>query len=88
MLFNQYLEVKRVHTFPKGICPKVNVLAQLEVELAVHCFNHYPTKTTPRECKDAYISFGCKAYQIITVYRITKMFRNTQKSRQNIWLLE
>ena len=35
-----------VHTFPKGICPKVNVIARLEYELAynesaVHPLNHY-----------------------------------------------
>ena len=39
-----------VHTFPKGICPKVNVIARLEFELAyydsaVHRFNHYTTRT-------------------------------------------
>ena len=38
-------EDKGVHTFPKGICPKVNVIARLEYELAyydsaVHRFNH------------------------------------------------
>ena len=38
------------HTFPKGICPKVNVIARLEYELAyydsaVHRFNHYTTRT-------------------------------------------
>ena len=48
-------EDKRVHTFSKGICPKVNVIARLEYELAyydsaVHGFNHYTTRThTP--CK-------------------------------------
>ena len=26
-------EDKGVHTFPKGICPKANVIAQLEFEL-------------------------------------------------------
>ena len=36
--------------FPKGICPKVNVIARLELELAyydseVHRFNHYTTRT-------------------------------------------
>ena len=41
-----------VHTFPKGICPKVNVIARLYFELAnydseVHCFNHYTTKILP-----------------------------------------
>ena len=43
-------EDKGVHTFPKGICPKVNVIARLEYELAyydsaVHHFNHYTTRT-------------------------------------------
>ena len=42
-------EDKGVHTFPKGICPKVNVIARLEYELAyydsaVHRFNHYTTR--------------------------------------------
>ena len=46
-------EDKGVHTFPKGICPKVNVIARLEFELAyydsaVHRFNHY-TMRTPLE---------------------------------------
>ena len=41
---------KGVHTFPKGICPKVNVIARLEYELtyydsAIHRFNHYTTRT-------------------------------------------
>ena len=36
--------------FPKGICPKGNVIARLEFELAyydsaVHRFNHYTTRT-------------------------------------------
>ena len=43
-------EDKGVHTFPKCICPKVNVIARLEYELAyydsaVHRFNHYTTRT-------------------------------------------
>ena len=29
-------EDKWVHTFPKGICPKVNVIARLEYELAYY----------------------------------------------------
>ena len=45
-------EDNEVHTFPKGICPKVNVIAWLEYELAyydsaVHRFNHYTTRTPP-----------------------------------------
>ena len=44
-------EDKGAHTFPKCICPKINVIARLEYELAcydsaVQCFNHYTTKTT------------------------------------------
>ena len=31
------LEDKEIHTFPKGICPKVNVIARLEFELALIC---------------------------------------------------
>ena len=46
-------EDKGVHNFPKGICPKVNVVARLGYELtyydsAVHRFNHYTTRTPPR----------------------------------------
>ena len=45
-------EDEGVHTFPKGICPKVNVRVQLEFKLiyhnpAVYCFNHYTTRTPP-----------------------------------------
>ena len=50
----QSWEDKGVHTFPKGICPKVNVIARLEYELAyydsaVHRFNHYTTRTHPED---------------------------------------
>ena len=43
-------EDKGVHIFPKGIWPKVNVIARLEYEptdydSAVHRFNHYTTRT-------------------------------------------
>ena len=43
-------EDKGVHTFAKGICPKVNVKTRLEYELAyydsaVHRFNNYTTRT-------------------------------------------
>ena len=45
-------EDKRVHTFPNGICLKVNVIASLEFEIAYYdsagqCFNHYTTRTPP-----------------------------------------
>ena len=50
-------EDKGVHTFPKGICPKANVIAWLEYELAyynsaVHRFNHYTTRTPPPSKKN------------------------------------
>ena len=43
---------KGVHSFTKGICPKVNVIVRLEFELAYYDsvvlhFNHYTTRTTP-----------------------------------------
>ena len=49
VLFNLHMGV---HTFSKGICPKVNVMARLEFELAyydsvIYRFNHYPTRTLP-----------------------------------------
>ena len=45
-------EDKGVHTFPKSICPKVNIIERLEYVLAyydsaVHCLNHYTTRTPP-----------------------------------------
>ena len=45
-------EDKGVHAFPKGICPKMNIIVRLEYELtyydsAVHRFNHYTTRTQP-----------------------------------------
>ena len=49
MLFNPWLD-KGVHTFPKCICTKVNVITRLEFELAyyesaVQRLNHYTRKT-------------------------------------------
>ena len=64
LLFNP-LKEKWIHTFPKSICPKVNVNARLEFELdyydsAAYRFNHYTTRTPPvfflakehNNCKD------------------------------------
>ena len=46
-------EDKGVHSFPKGIFPKVNVIARLEFELAYYDsavlrFNHYTTWIPPK----------------------------------------
>ena len=54
VLFNHSWEDKGVLIFPKGIRSKVNVIARLEFELAyydsaVHRFNHYTTRTPPKE---------------------------------------
>ena len=60
VLFNNWADMG-VHTFPKGICRKVNVIARLEYELAyydsaVQRFNHNTTRTPPqRNCLDAHL---------------------------------
>ena len=46
------MEDKGVYTFPKCICPKVNIIARLGYKLAyynstVHCFNHYTMRKPP-----------------------------------------
>ena len=76
-------EDKRVHTFPKGICPKVNVIARLEYELAyydsvVHRFNNYTTRTPPTNtwniltvCKQMIINW--------TIMRLTKAWAAIDK---------
>ena len=46
------------HTFPKGICQKVNVIARLEYELAAHHFNHYTTRTSPRVFGGGRVTYG------------------------------
>ena len=72
-----------VHTFPKGICPKVKVLARLEYELAyydsaVHRFNHY-TKRTPLVyfsyiCTLRYLSKGIFTNQKIVIFSTIKIY--------------
>ena len=58
MLFNPQLERTRGFiTFPKGICPKVNIIALPEFELAYHDstnqrFNNYTMRTTPQSQKE------------------------------------
>ena len=53
-------EDKGVHTFPKGICQKVNIITRLEYELAyynsaVHRFNHYTTRTPPLDLENGWL---------------------------------
>ena len=53
VLFNPLLvEDKEVYTFPKGISPKVNIIAQREFKLtqfeaSVQHFGHYVIETPP-----------------------------------------
>ena len=61
-------EDKGVHTFPKGICPKVNVIARLEYELAyydsaVHRFNHCTTRTPLHSTVSKWMNNVDKNYQ-------------------------
>ena len=66
-----------------GICPKVNVVARLEYELAyndfaVHRFNHYTTRTPPTFRRDSVslmrLLFRCHvhvfSWEISPVYRL------------------
>ena len=59
-------EDKGVHTFPKGICSKVNIIARLGYELTYYesadqCFMHYTTKPLPMcEYLCAYITIRYK----------------------------
>ena len=76
-------EDKRVHTFPKGICPEVKVIARLEFELAyfdsvVQCFNNYATKTLylnylGEENKGSYSSLS--SFIIIIIINIIKVWQ-------------
>ena len=63
-------EDKGVHTFPRGICPKVNVIALLEYELAycesaVNRFNHYTTRTRPTSFVYKHKTSRAFAYYVI-----------------------
>ena len=81
------MEDKGVHTFPKGICPKVNVIARLEYELAyydsaVHRFNHYTTRTPlDNRVKQSNIT----APTLFTIYFAT-IFVYASHDRNKIWL--
>ena len=63
-------EDKGVHTFPKGIFPKVNVIARLEYELtyygsALHRFKNYTT-TTPHHEKNERWRIFCELWSVKT----------------------
>ena len=67
--FTHSWEDKGVHIFPKGICPKVNVIARLKYELAyydsaVHRINHYTTKTPHK--KNSKLKYTQSEYTVRT----------------------
>ena len=76
---------KRVHTFPKGIRPKVNIIKQLESELAytdvtVLRFSHYPTGTTTWINGVAYLSMCFRVIGVSSFYEEgLKSFRADQE---------
>ena len=70
-----------VHTFPKGIFPKVNVIARLEYELAyydsaVHRFNHYTTRTPGRRWYENIPTNGCQRNRTILDKNIATKIHN------------
>ena len=73
---------KGVHTFPKGIYPKMNIIARLEYELAyydsaVQRFNHYTTRTLPNKLfavsywKKALLLFVDPFFPLCQIKRLT-----------------
>ena len=70
------------HTFPMGICPKVNIIARLEFELvyydsAVQRFTHYITRIPPEILvKSPKSLFTCWWY-VLYKRRITRLQEQT-----------
>ena len=76
-----YWEDKGVHTFPKSICLKVNVIARVDFELAyydsaVHRVNHYNTKAPAKTELPRPIDFERTLNYIIPI-SISFLFRFT-----------
>ena len=81
-------EDKGVHTFPKGICLKVNVIARLEYELAyydsaVHRFNHYTTRTPL--IKGWVCLYECVRANVTSMY--TSMRTHNSIKRHSHWAM-
>ena len=79
-----------VHTFHKGISPKVNVIVRLEYELAyqdsaVHRFNHY-TMRTPRDNMSNNIWKWRQSPYITTVRVYTYIFLFITSSLNNLFI--
>ena len=68
VLFNPLIDVgsKWVYTFPKSICPKVNLFARLESEIAYHIVKVQFVKGIPLTIYDL-ICFGFEVYQPLEV---------------------
>ena len=86
MLFNPFGRIRRFYTFPKGICPKGNVIAWLEFELAyydsaVHRFNYYTTRIPAKNI--LLVRFSIRLHTV-SVYYPYKGVRAPQK--QGFWV--
>ena len=49
ILFNPLLGDKKIHTFPKGICPKMNVIVCTGIRTSI--LQHHSSKNSP-QCKE------------------------------------
>ena len=67
ILLNPKLRNKRVHTFPKGICPKKNITARLEFELANFQFAVQPLRHG--DSTSIQISFGLDLRQLYSIQK-------------------
>ena len=79
-------EDKGIHTFSKGIYPKVNVIAWLEFELAyydstVQPFHHYTMRNPPY----IYISAHAYAHTYIYIYIYIYAYLGSISSLRHIW---
>ena len=87
-------EDKRVHTFSKGICPKVNLIAWLEFELTyynhtVHHFNHYTMRTHPCKILESVIFNSISGLNFIFSAIFSKELRVEWHTRYGwLWVLK
>ena len=89
---NHSWEDKGVHTFPQGICPKVNVIARLEYELvyydsAIHRFNHYTTRTPQMINLNAEKTLFLNLYTPNLLYTLLNLKPSTSTIRDNLELI-
>ena len=71
--FNPFLGEIRcvVRAFPKGISPKVNVIAQLEFEFAYYDVCHYATGTPPKGFFFQVFYIHCKGFVVLSGFSVS-----------------